>query len=118
VARPHPIEIARVLYQVLARANRDGRFFSRTRTGENTSGDLRDIKRAWLFYADVLIKDHVHLLIETPKANLAKIMQGINSTYRQYFDKEYDKVGHPFQGWQKSQTRPKRKKEEERGLEK
>jgi len=50
----------------------------------------------------VLMSNHAHLLIETPEAPLSKIMQLINQTYTQYFNKKYDKVGHVFQGRYKS----------------
>jgi len=43
-----------------------------------------------------------HLLIETPNVTLSKIMQRINLTYTQYFNRKYDKVGHLFQGRYKS----------------
>jgi REP element-mobilizing transposase RayT len=46
--------------------------------------------------------NHVHLLIETPSATISKIMQRINLTYTQYFNKKYGKVGHLFQGRYKS----------------
>ncbi len=46
--------------------------------------------------------NHVHLLIETPRSPISKIMHVINFTYTQYFNKKYDKVGHLFQGRYKS----------------
>jgi len=55
-------------------------------------------KNGFVLYAYVLMSNHVHLLIETPKEPLSKIMQLINFTYTQYFNKKYGKVGHLFQG--------------------
>ncbi|MBI1810395.1 MAG: transposase [Nitrospirae bacterium] len=46
--------------------------------------------------------NHVHLLMETPKAPVLRIMQMLNFTYTQYFNKKYGKVGHLFQGRYKS----------------
>jgi hypothetical protein len=46
--------------------------------------------------------NHVHLLIETRNNPISKIMQLINLTYTQYFNKKYGKVGHLFQGRYKS----------------
>jgi hypothetical protein len=46
--------------------------------------------------------NHVHLLIETLNTPISKIMQLINLTYTQYFNKKYGQVGHLFQGRYKS----------------
>ena len=46
--------------------------------------------------------NHIHLLIETPNDLISRIMQMINFTYTQYFNKKYGKVGHLFQGRYKS----------------
>jgi len=42
--------------------------------------------------------NHAHLLIETPSISISKIMEPINLTYTQYFNKKYGKVGHLLQG--------------------
>jgi hypothetical protein len=42
--------------------------------------------------------NHIHLLIETPVDRISRIMQLINFTYTQYFNRKYHKVGHLFQG--------------------
>jgi hypothetical protein len=44
------------------------------------------------------MSNHLHILIETPKAPLSKIMQGINQSYTMYFNRKYGTVGHLFQG--------------------
>ena len=46
--------------------------------------------------------NHIHLLIETPNDPISRIMQMINFTYTQYFNRKYEKVGHLFQGRYKS----------------
>jgi hypothetical protein len=48
------------------------------------------------------MSSHVHLLIETPADPISRIMQMINFTYTQYFNRKYGKVGHLFQGRYKS----------------
>ena len=45
---------------------------------------------------------HVHLLIETGKVPLSKIMQGIQFSYTQRYNRRYRVVGHLFQGRYKS----------------
>lgn len=59
-------------------------------------------KCGFLLYAYVLMTNHLHLLIETPDDPISRIMQMINFTYTQYFNKKYGKVGHLFQGRYKS----------------
>jgi hypothetical protein len=39
-----------------------------------------------------------HLILQTPKGNLLKIMHGINGRYKNYFKRKYERVGHLFQG--------------------
>ncbi len=45
-----------------------------------------------------LMNNHYHLLIETKHENLSLIMRQINSTYAQYFNKTYDRIGPLWQG--------------------
>ncbi len=49
-------------------------------------------------YAYVLMSNHVHFLIQTGKTPLSKILQGIQFTYTQYYNRRYRTVGHLFQG--------------------
>jgi hypothetical protein len=42
--------------------------------------------------------NHYHLVIETPQANLLKVMHGLNSGYTGYFNRKYNRSGHLFQG--------------------
>jgi putative transposase len=55
-------------------------------------------KCGFILYAYVLMTNHVHLLIETPNDPISRIMQMINFTYTQYFNRKYAEVGHLFQG--------------------
>jgi putative transposase len=49
-------------------------------------------------YAYVLMSNHVHFLLETKKAPLSNIMQGIQFTYTQTYNRRHGTVGHLFQG--------------------
>jgi putative transposase len=49
-------------------------------------------------YSYCLMRNHVHLLLETGSIPLAKFMQGLQQSYTQYFNRSYRKVGHLFQG--------------------
>jgi hypothetical protein len=48
------------------------------------------------------MSNHVHLLIETGVVGLSKIMQGIQFSYTQRYNRRYRGVGHLFQGRYKS----------------
>jgi len=49
-------------------------------------------------YAYVLMSNHIHLLLETGRVPLSRIMQGLQLRYTGYFNRKYKKVGHLFQG--------------------
>jgi len=44
------------------------------------------------------MRNHYHLLIETPDANLSKGMRQLNGVYTQYVNRTHGRVGHLFQG--------------------
>jgi hypothetical protein len=46
--------------------------------------------------------NHVHLAIEEGDVRLSKIMQVLQSSYTQWFNRRWDRVGHLFQGRFKS----------------
>ncbi len=52
----------------------------------------------FLLYAYALMRNHVHLLIETSQSPLSKILQGLQQSYTIYFNRRYRSVGHLFQG--------------------
>ena len=53
-------------------------------------------------YSYVLMSNHVHLLLETPKGNLAEFMRKFNITYTGYYNRRHNRVGHLYQGRYKS----------------
>jgi putative transposase len=46
----------------------------------------------------VLMPNHYHLQVETPKANLSRAIQWLNVSYSIWFNKKYQRVGPLFQG--------------------
>jgi putative transposase len=52
----------------------------------------------WNCLAYCLMTNHVHLLIETPNANLARGMQNLHSRYAQMLNQRYRLTGHLFEG--------------------
>jgi putative transposase len=52
----------------------------------------------WRLLAYCLMDNHVHLLIETPNANLGEGMRWLHGTYAGGFNKRHGRSGHVFQG--------------------
>jgi putative transposase len=56
----------------------------------------------WLLYAYCLMGNHYHLLLEMPKANLARGMRRLNGVYTQGFTRRYGLSGPVLQGRSKA----------------
>ncbi len=52
----------------------------------------------WIIHSFVLMPNHYHLLLETPRPTLVKGMQWLNATYTQRFNSRHRTRGHLFQG--------------------
>ena len=52
----------------------------------------------WCCLAYCLMENHLHLLIETPDANLGIGMQWLHGLYAQTFNERHGRSGHLFQG--------------------
>lgn len=46
----------------------------------------------------VLMNNHYHLILETPQANLSKVMHYINTSYAAYYNTKHKRAGHLYQG--------------------
>lgn len=55
-------------------------------------------KYGWRCYAYCLMHNHIHLVIETPEANISAGMQYLCGRYAQAFNRSYGLSGHLFQG--------------------
>lgn len=60
-------------------------------------GELTD-RLTIRIHAYVLMDNHYHLLLETPKANLSRAMQWLNVSYSVWFNRRHQRAGHLFQG--------------------
>ena len=88
------------IHHVFARGNNRGALFV---DDVDRVAYLEFIGRAvtrcgWLCLAYCLMGTHVHLLIETPRPNLAAGMQGAHSRYAELFNARHARSGHVFQG--------------------
>lgn len=93
------------IYHIIIRGNERQNIFRSAEDKEKFLEILR-IKRkegCYEYLAYCLMDNHVHLIIDQGEENIAKIMQGINVRYAQYFNKRYDRIGHLFQDRFKSE---------------
>ena len=100
MARKPRIEFPHALYHVIARGNQRRNIFLESVDYSKYLGLVVRYKEYYGFklFAYALMKNHIHLLIETGDVILSKIMQGLQQTYTQYFNWKYDQIGHVFHG--------------------
>jgi putative transposase len=55
------------------------------------------VRDALVCHAYCLMGNHYHLVVETPRANLAEAMHRINRGYAQHFNAMHDREGHVFE---------------------
>jgi len=94
------VEYAGAFYHVICRGNQRQAIFRSDADRGYYLERLEEYRQRYGFkvYAYVLMSNHVHLLIETGKVGLSKIMQGLQLRYTGYYNRKYKKVGHLFQG--------------------
>jgi len=100
MARPPRIEFPGAFYHVVVRGNQQQKVFG-SDPDRLTYLDIlarNKEKHGFVLYAYVLMSNHIHLLVETGDTGISRVMQSINQTYTQYFNRKYRKVGHLFQG--------------------
>lgn len=100
MARKPRVEFVGAFYHVISRGNQRQAIFHSDADRAYYLDRLEHYRLRYGFalYGYVLMTNHVHLLIETDKIPLSKIMQGVQFTYTRYYNREYNKVGHLFQG--------------------
>ncbi len=100
MARKPRVEFAGAFYHVMVRGNQRRNIF---RDDQDRLAYLERVEHyrkrcGFRLYAYVLISNHVHLLLETQSVGLSKIMQGIQFSYTQRYNRRHHTVGHLFQG--------------------
>ena len=100
MARKPRIEFEGAFYHVLTRGNQKQKIFRDTGDFQKYLDILAKYKDKYKYYlyAYILMNNHVHLLIETQKVPLSKILQGVSQSYTLHFNRRYKTVGHLFQG--------------------
>ena len=98
MARKPRIHYENAIYHVIARGNNRENIFLDARDKDKYLELIGKYKQKYGFelFAYVLMDNHVHLLIYIDQISISKIMQGIQQTYTQYYNKKYRHVGHVF----------------------
>jgi REP element-mobilizing transposase RayT len=100
MARPLRIEYEGALYHVTARGNERKRIYFTKRDYLKFREYIEDAQEKYgcLLHVYVFMTNHYHMIIETPRANISKVMHFINGSYTTYINKKRDRSGHLFQG--------------------
>jgi REP element-mobilizing transposase RayT len=100
MARPLRIEYEGAFYHVTGRGNEQRKIY-------NTEADYGKFKLylgeaqekyGHVLHCYVLMPNHYHLIVETPRGNLNRVMHFINGSYTNYFNLKWKRSGHLFQG--------------------
>jgi putative transposase len=100
VARPLRISYPNAVYHVTCRGNDRKNIFRDDRDRRvfleklNTSMEIYEVN----VQAYVLMSNHFHLIVETPKANLSDFMRHFNIAYTGAYNRRHKRVGHLYQG--------------------
>jgi REP element-mobilizing transposase RayT len=87
-------------YHVTTRGNERKKIFLSNRDYEKYLSYLTEAvhKYGVILHGFVLMANHYHLIVETPKGNLSSFMHSLNSAYTTYFNIKRSRAGHLFQG--------------------
>jgi putative transposase len=104
VSRPLRLEFEGAVWHVTSRGNERRPVFRDDRDREaflSILGRAAGLYR-WRLHAYVLMRNHYHLLLETPEPTLSRGMRQLNGLYTQAFNRRHRRAGHVFQGRFKS----------------
>lgn len=104
MARPLRIEFEDAIYHLCARGNERQRVFRDDRDREVF---LELLARSGARYQGlilvlVLLSNHLHLVVQTPRGNLSRWLHWLMVSYTVYFNRRHRRSGHLFQGRYKS----------------
>jgi putative transposase len=98
--RPPRIDFPDALYHVTSRGNGRAAIFYSDSDRERFLAKLADSLHtaAMVLHAYVLMDNHFHLLVRTPRGNLSRFMQRLCTAYAMYARYKHRRPGHQFQG--------------------
>jgi putative transposase len=100
MARALRLDIEHGWYHVLNRGIEQRQIFPHTRANEHFIELLATLPERFgvRIHAYVLMGNHYHLQIETPRANLSQSMHWLNLSYSSWFNRLFERIGALFQG--------------------
>jgi len=100
MARRLRIQYPDAIYHVMARGNARQEIVTDDADRRRLLGALEGAVRrsGWVLYGFVFMTNHLHLVLKTPRANLARGMQHFLSSYANGWARRHGRPGHLFQG--------------------
>jgi putative transposase len=100
MSRPLRIEYQKAFYHIVQRGIEKKEIFKTDRDKEKF---LSYLEQSFDRYHSIchtydLMDNHYHMIIETPKANISKIMHYLNTSYAVYYNIKHKRVGPLYQG--------------------
>ncbi len=104
MARPLRIEYQDAFYHIIQRGFEKRNILKKN---QNKTKFLQYLSQSYQKYQSIchsycLMDNHYHLIIQTPKANLTKVMHYVNASYAIYYNKRNKRTGPLYQGRYKS----------------
>lgn len=100
MARPLRIEFENAFYHIIQRGIEKRNIFAQDSDKDKFLSYLSQshIGYGAVIHAYMLLNNHYHLILQTPKANLSRIMHFLNTSYAAYFNAKRKRVGPLYQG--------------------
>jgi len=100
MARPQRIEYEGAVYHVAVRGNEGQAIFRDDADREHFVRVLAESVEPFdvRLYLYCLMTNHVHLVVETPRANLGRFMHRLQTAYTVHFNRRHCRTGHLTQG--------------------
>ncbi|MGH7824912.1 MAG: REP-associated tyrosine transposase [Candidatus Binatia bacterium] len=100
MARPLRINYPGAFYHVTCRGNERRDIFADDRDRSAFLDKLRTSMGIYevRVHAYVLMSNHFHMIVETPKGNLSEFMRHFNISYTAGYNRRHNRVGHLYQG--------------------
>jgi REP element-mobilizing transposase RayT len=96
MARHLRLEYEGAIYHITARGNERSDIFRDDGDKKKFLEKLEELVEVHhvRVYAYVVMTNHYHLLVETPRGNISRFMQQLNTSYTMYYNVKHDRVGH------------------------
>ncbi len=100
MARPLRIQYPGAVYHITCRGNARQNIYKDNKDRKAFLEILTDSQKicSIKIYSYVLMSNHYHLLLETPKGNISDYMQHLNMRYTSHYNRRHKIVGHLLQG--------------------